>query len=146
MLLARTGRRVSEICLLDHDPLLPLGPSVTGTGSPGAFTARLRYQQTKIEGAPDTILVDEEIVAIIRAQQQWASRFLRRARRTRQPEIPVPGRAKMNRNGDRPYSGTPAAGPARTSWPAGWTSATAGRPGGLQPHPPVSAIPGPPAC
>ncbi|MEV7239324.1 hypothetical protein AB0N06_37300 [Streptomyces sp. NPDC051020] len=34
--------------------------------------AKLRYQQTKIEQAPDTILVDAEIVAIIRAQQQWA--------------------------------------------------------------------------
>ena len=31
MLLARTGRRVSEICLLDRDPLLPLGqPSRRG--------------------------------------------------------------------------------------------------------------------
>jgi hypothetical protein len=60
MLLARTGRRVSEICMLDHDPLLPL----TRPGAPPAddaegFVARLRYQQTKIDGAPDTILVDQ---------------------------------------------------------------------------------------
>ena len=74
MLLARTGRRVSEICLLDRDPLLPLGQPAAA-GDAGGFTARLRYQQTKIEGAPDTILVDQEIVAIIRAQQEWASRF-----------------------------------------------------------------------
>src|SRR6266568_9637901 len=76
MLLARTGRRVSEICLLDREPLLPIGQPAASTPGSGGFTARLRYQQTKIEGAPDTILVDDEIAAIIRAQQQWAGRFL----------------------------------------------------------------------
>ncbi len=84
MLLARTGRRVSEICLLDREPLLT--------------------QQTKIEGAPDTILVDDEIAAIIRAQQQWAGRFLAAS----QSSITSPKylflAARNNRNGDRPYS------------------------------------------
>ena len=70
MLQARLGRRINELCMLDHDPLSMLGhPS--GDQEPGAFVARLRYQQTKIGGAPDTILVDAEIVAIIRAQQDW---------------------------------------------------------------------------
>src|SRR5207247_5611878 len=71
MLLARTGRRVNEICLLDRDPLLALDRPPNATDADG-FVARLRYQQTKIHGAPDTILVDQETVAIIRAQQQWA--------------------------------------------------------------------------
>ncbi|HEY5840914.1 MAG TPA: site-specific integrase [Mycobacterium sp.] len=103
MLLARTGRRVSEICMLDHDPLLPLHQPGTGTADDAdGFVARLRYQQTKIDGAPDTILVDREIVAIIHAQQDWA----RRART--EPDTPtrkylfVAGR--KNRHGDRPYS------------------------------------------
>ena len=38
---------------------------------PDAIVAKLRFQQTKIEGAPDTIFVDSEVVAIVRAQQQW---------------------------------------------------------------------------
>ena len=67
------------------------------------MTARLRYQQTKIDGAPDTILVDAEIAAIIRAQQQWAAAWLR--------EHAAPGvRPRylflgllFNRNADRPY-------------------------------------------
>jgi integrase len=102
MLLARTGRRVNEICMLDRDPLLPLDmtPSVT---DPGGFVARLRYQQTKIHGAPDTILVDQETVAIIRAQQQWADSV----RASRGP-VTAPKylflAARNNRNGDRPYS------------------------------------------
>ena len=102
MLLARTGRRVSEICLLDRDPLLPLDRPAGTAGDTSGFTARLRYQQTKIEGAPDTILVDQEIVAIIGAQQEWASRFLDGL------TAPAPKylflAARKNRNGDRPYS------------------------------------------
>ena len=112
MLMALLGRRVSEICLLDRDPLLPLSP--TAPSSPGepaadgdgqALVAKLRYQQTKIDGAPDTILVGAEVVAIIREQQQWAAGFF--------AEHGAPGKtpkylflaAQMNRNGDRPYSG-----------------------------------------
>lgn len=106
MLLARTGRRVSEICLLDRDPLLPLGPSVSGASSTGAFTARLRYQQTKIEGAPDTILVDEEIVAIIRAQQQCADQLLTASKSAVTSPKYLFLAARNNRNGDRPYSAT----------------------------------------
>jgi hypothetical protein len=103
MLLARTGRRVSEICLLDPAPLIPLGPAASARDSAG-FTARLRYQQTKIEGAPDTILVDEEIVAIIRAQQQWADRFLAAGQSAATTPKYLFLAARNNRNGDRPYS------------------------------------------
>jgi integrase len=103
MLLARTGRRVSEICLLDHDPLLPLGPAASTRDSAG-FTARLRYQQTKIEGAPDTILVDDEIVTIIGAQRQWADRFLAASQSAATSPKYLFLAARNNRNGDRPYS------------------------------------------
>jgi len=105
MLLARTGRRVNEICMLDHDPLLPLHlPSRTTTDDAEGFVARLRYQQTKIDGAPDTILVDQEIVAIIRTQQEW----MRRTRTDQATAADAPKylfvAARKNRNGDRPYS------------------------------------------
>jgi hypothetical protein len=76
MLVALLGRRVSEICLLDRDPLLPLLPA-SPPARPAAPAgpdsqvpvARLRYQQTKIDGAPATVLVHAEVVAIIREQQ-----------------------------------------------------------------------------
>ena len=35
------------------------------------MVARLRYQQTKIDGAPETILVGADVVKIIREQQAW---------------------------------------------------------------------------
>jgi integrase len=103
MLQTRLGRRISEILLLDPDPLLPLAASPAATPGPGAVVARLRYQQTKIDGAPDTVLVDAEVVAIIRAQQEWAATWLR--------EHAAPGARPrylflgllFNRNADRPY-------------------------------------------
>jgi integrase len=77
MLQVRLGRRINEICMLDRDPLLPVNtPGPAASDDPDAFTAKLRYQQTKIDGAPDTVLVDAEVVAIIRAQQEWADRWL----------------------------------------------------------------------
>jgi integrase len=110
MLVALLGRRISEICLLDRDPLLPL--TTIGMGRPDtapdadaqAPVAKLRYQQTKIDGAPNTILVHAEVVAIIREQQQWADRYF--------TEHGTPGTTpkylflatQMNRNGDRPYT------------------------------------------
>jgi hypothetical protein len=103
MLQARLGRRINELCMLDHDPLTMLDcPS--GSQDPGAFAARLRYQQTKIDGAPGTILIDAEIVVIIRAQQDWAAgHFAAGGRPGRTPRYLFLG-SMMNRNGDRPYS------------------------------------------
>jgi integrase len=104
MLLARTGRRVSELLLLDRDPLLPLNmPRAAQDGDQGAFTARLRYQQTKINGAPDTILVDQEVVAIIRAQQGWADRFLDGHISAGTCPKYLFLAVRKNRNGQRPY-------------------------------------------
>jgi integrase len=104
MLEALLGRRINEICLLDRDPMLPLARSCpVGQPDPLAPVAQLRYQQTKIDGAPDTVPVHAEVVAIVRAQQEWADRYF--------TEHGAPGKtpkylflgASMNRNGDRPY-------------------------------------------
>jgi Phage integrase family len=90
--------------MLDTEPLLPLaGGQAAAAAEPGAMVARLRYQQTKIDGAPDTVLVDAEVVAIIQAQQEWAAAWLR--------EHAAPGARPcylflgllFNRNADRPY-------------------------------------------
>ena len=91
MLLARTGRRVNEICLLDRDPLLPLGPAAQRDRRRDGFVARLRYQQTKIDGAPDTILVDagdrrdHPGAAAVGRPSSLAGR-----RRRHRAEVPVP--------------------------------------------------------
>ncbi|MGX1854062.1 tyrosine-type recombinase/integrase [Streptomyces sp. NPDC055299] len=78
MLLIRTGRRMNEVLMMDFEPLLPL--LTTGKQQdkePDGFVARLAYQQTKITGGdPPTIPVDQEIVDIIRLQQQWAREFI----------------------------------------------------------------------
>lgn len=103
MLLARTGRRINEICMLDRDPLLPMDNLGADTTDSGGFVAKLRYQQTKIAGGPDTILVDQEIVTILRAQQQWADRFLaERGSSGCSPKYLFLA-ARLNRHGDRPY-------------------------------------------
>ncbi len=103
MLQARLGRRINEILMLDADPLLPLAPGPQPAAGPGALTARLRYQQTKIDGAPDTIPVDAEITAIIRAQQEWAAAWLdAHAAPGTRPRYLFLG-LLFNRNADRPY-------------------------------------------
>jgi len=103
MLQARLGRRISEILMLDAEPLLPMAAGPATSPEPGAMTARLRYQQTKIDGAPDTILVDAEIAAIIRAQQEWAAAWLREhAAPGARPRYLFLGHL-FNRNADRPY-------------------------------------------
>ena len=99
---------MSEICLLDRDPLLPLlsAPASSPAAADGqAPVARLRYQQTKIDGAPDTVLADAGVVAIIREQQEWADRFFAgRGAPGKTPKYLFLA-GQMNRNGDRPYSG-----------------------------------------
>ncbi len=65
-----TGRRSSEIRHCEFDCLSPAtGRAVEA--AQGEEIARFRYAQTKIDIAPDTILVDSEVVAIIEEQQQW---------------------------------------------------------------------------
>ncbi len=103
MLLARTGRRLNEILLLDFDPLIAVDGLGSGAEPGEALVAKLRYQQTKIDDAPNTIFVDEEIVAIIRSQQHWVRGRIRSgdgdsARRY------LFIRATENRFGERPYT------------------------------------------
>ena len=90
MLLARTGRRAGELLLLDFDCLLPITgiPDAEHDTSPDAIVAKLRFQQTKIDGAPNTIFVDSEVVAIVRAQQQWVHDHVRAL--LRDPDAPPP--------------------------------------------------------
>lgn len=108
LLVATTGRRLSEILLLDRDPLLPLHGVTRAEGEEG-FVAKLRYQQTKIEDGPDTILIDADTVAVIRAQQEWADREMAaRGLPGLVPRYLFIAKA-MNRDGHRPY-------PAGTLW------------------------------
>ena len=68
---ALTGRRAAEVLMMDFAPLIP-GPGVDAAAVPeGGMVARLRYQQTKIDGAPETILVGADVVEMIREQQAW---------------------------------------------------------------------------
>lgn len=76
LLQAMTGRRASEILMLDHDPLT----AITGIERPpgtesetSTFVARLRYQQTKVDGIDPTILVERAVVDVITEQQQWVA-------------------------------------------------------------------------
>jgi integrase len=93
-----TGRRASEILLCDFDCLAP----ATGRAlqaADGEQIARFRYAQSKIDTAPDSILVDSEVVAIIEEQRQWVrNRF--GAPQPRQLFL----RLKGNRHAAKPYS------------------------------------------
>ena len=104
LLVATTGRRLSEILLLDRDPLLPLHGIARVAGEEG-FVAKLRYQQTKIEDGPNTILIDADTVAVIRAQREWADREM--AARGLPGAVPryLFIALRMNRDGHRPYPG-----------------------------------------
>lgn len=96
-----TGRRASEIRTCQFDCLSPV-PDPTMDAVEGEEIARFHYAQSKIDVAPDNILVDREVVAVIEEQQQWI--------RDRFPEL-TPRHLFMqrtgNRQGDKPYpSGT----------------------------------------
>lgn len=72
LLQALTGRRASEILMLDFDPLEPIaGADRPPAADTSAFVAKLRYQQTKVDGVLPTILVEQAVVNVIREQQQW---------------------------------------------------------------------------
>ncbi|AIY48610.1 transposase [Mycobacteroides abscessus] len=73
LLQALTGRRASEILMLDHHPLeaIPGAARPTATDDPDVFVAKLRYQQTKVDGVIPTILVEQAVVNVIAEQQRW---------------------------------------------------------------------------
>jgi len=62
-----TGRRASEVRTCDHDCL----SAVAGPAGENGEVTRFRYAQSKIDVAPDTILVDREVTAVIEEQQAW---------------------------------------------------------------------------
>lgn len=96
-----TGRRASEIRLCDFTCLSAATGRATEAAQ-GEQIARFRYAQSKIDIAPDTILVDTEVVAIIEEQQRWVhQRFP--AARPQHLFVQLNG----NRTGAKPYpSGT----------------------------------------
>lgn len=73
---ALTGRRASEVRLLDRDPITMVdfdGQPASGNPDPDAFVARLRYQQTRVDNVDPTILVSGAVVSIVREQQAWVA-------------------------------------------------------------------------
>jgi integrase len=109
MLLIRTGRRVNEILMMDFDPLVALhrqpdSPS-TGDSESRDFVARMRYQQTKIESdLPNSIPVDAEVVAIVKAQQQVARDFMAAMGSPDVEPRYLFMRTRINRRGTAPYA------------------------------------------
>ncbi|MGW0454528.1 tyrosine-type recombinase/integrase [Gordonia otitidis] len=72
LLQALTGRRASEILMLDFDPLEAIaGQKPPDPDDPDAFVAKLRYQQTKVDGVLPTILVEQAVVNVVTEQQDW---------------------------------------------------------------------------
>jgi len=71
ILQALTGRRASEILMMDFEPIIAV-PGLDSTSvQEGAMVAKLAYRQTKIDGAPSTILVGADVVAVVAEQQAW---------------------------------------------------------------------------
>ncbi|MGP3937925.1 tyrosine-type recombinase/integrase [Nonomuraea sp. KM88] len=95
-----TGRRASEICLCPFDCISPATDSAVQAAD-GEQIARFRYGQSKIDTAPDTILIDAEAVAIIEEQQQWV--------RNRFPGCDLPylfPQRRANAHGTKHYGNT----------------------------------------
>ncbi|MGH3815879.1 MAG: tyrosine-type recombinase/integrase [Pseudonocardiaceae bacterium] len=96
-----TGRRASEIRTCEFD-CLSAAPSRTVEDVEGDEVVRFRYAQSKIDIAPDSILVDREVAAVIEEQQCW----VRDSFPELQPRFLFVQRTG-NRRGDKPYpSGT----------------------------------------
>lgn len=70
LLQALTGRRASEVLMLDHDCYTML-PEKEGNTDPDEFVARLRYQQTKVDGVDATILIEQAVLNVISEQREW---------------------------------------------------------------------------
>src|SRR5260370_30059730 len=88
LLAIATGRRINEILMMDFAPLSPVpGLDTSRAAETGGPAARLRYQQTKIPGAPQAILVGADVAAIVKEQQEFA-RALVRARDPAAPDPP----------------------------------------------------------
>ncbi len=78
LLAVATGRRINEILMMDFSPIMPIPALEAGqAGQASGPVARLRYQQTKIAGAPQTILVGAEVVAIVKEQQDFVRAHVR---------------------------------------------------------------------
>jgi Phage integrase family len=92
-----TGRRASEIRTCEFDCLSP-APVRTVQSAGDQEVVRFRYAQSKIDIAPDSILVDREVAAVIEEQQQWVRACLQ----GRQPRFLFVQRIG-NRRGDKPY-------------------------------------------
>ncbi len=92
-----TGRRSSEIRTCAFDCLTP----AEGTNvdlAEGEELSRFQYAQSKIDIAPDTILVDREVTAVIAEQQAWVRAQFPDA----DPSYLFLQRSG-NRGGDKPY-------------------------------------------
>ena len=92
-----TGRRSSEIRTCEFDCLSP-APDISVQSGQDQEVVRFRYAQSKIDTAPDTILVDREVSAVIEEQQRWVREHL--------PEFEPRHlfvQRTGNRNGDKPY-------------------------------------------
>ena len=102
-LLIKTGRRISEITLLDFDPILSVP-----FPDPDGHVARLRYQQTKIITEDGTIPIDQETLDLLRRQQAYARTFMAGQNRPGVDPKYLFLAERNNRNGDRPYPSTTA--------------------------------------
>ncbi|WP_406378613.1 hypothetical protein [Streptomyces sp. NBC_01618] len=108
--------------MMDFEPLSDI-PGLDAAAVPeGGMVARLRYQQTKIDAAPNTILVGRDVVEIIREQQAWVREHwhLGPAGTIRYPEDHRQP-ARHDVLGDqqlqpRPEGLQPPPGPARLTW------------------------------
>ena len=92
-----TGRRASEICLCPFDCFSPATDAAVQAAE-GEAVARFHYGQSKIDEAPDSILVDAEVVAVIEEQRQWL--------RDRFPGRTLPylfPQKRANAHGTKPY-------------------------------------------
>jgi hypothetical protein len=96
-----TGRRASEIRTCEFDCLSGV-PDRLVDAAEGERLARFRYAQSKIDVAPDTILVGADVTQVIAEQQDW----IRQQFPDRVPRFLFQQRTG-NRVGDKPYpSGT----------------------------------------